>query len=166
MVYTCSNTNVAAKTIGSTAEQRTIARSTRTPSCATFLPPIVRTALIAQLTFAPAFAAIQPAAPAKPRVTAQTKAATSPTRLPVTRVLALQKRHRLLRALRPRHWRPVRYHRLHHRAAQRRPPIAHRDRPQRRTHLRRGLQLHHPARPAAPSFAARPQRRPHRGRLL
>ncbi len=49
------------------------------------LPSLVSTALIAQLTFAPAFAATQPAAPAKPRATTEAKT-TSPTRLPVTRV--------------------------------------------------------------------------------
>ena len=51
-----------------------------------FLPPLVSTALIAQLTFAPAFAATQPTAPTKPRTTNETKAANGPTHLPVTRV--------------------------------------------------------------------------------
>ncbi len=53
-------------------------------------------------------------------------------------------------------------HRLHHRAAQRRPPVAHRHRPRRRPHLRRGLQLHHAARAAAQVPSARARRRPRR----
>src|SRR5262249_28300831 len=68
----------------------------------------------------------------------------------------LQKRRRLLRALRLRHRRPDRHHRLHHRATQRCPPVPYRHRPQRRTHHRSRLHLCHPTRPATQVPPPRP----------
>ncbi len=66
----------------------------------------------------------------------------------------------------PRHRRRGCRHRLHQRPAQRRPAVAHRHRPRRRTHLRRRLQLHHTARSAAQGPAPGARRSAHLHRLL